>query len=122
MTDKLVNDFNYEEIVLDLALSLSEKKAQDVTVLDVKNLTPLTDFFIICHGESYVQLNALADFSEEKMKNMKIRKINEKLQSSEDPWVLMDFGFLIVHIFLKETRDFFNLEKLWIDAKVIKKY
>jgi ribosome-associated protein len=81
-------------------------------------LTTITDYFVICSGESTTQVKAIEEQIEERLKEegIKLRGV-EGLTFSH--WILMDYGDVIVHIFEEETRAFYELEKLWIDAKRI---
>jgi ribosome-associated protein len=93
-----------------------DKKAKEILILDLINLSTITDYFVICSGESTTQVKAIAEKIKEKFdeENINLRSI-EGLSYSH--WVLMDYGDVIVHIFEEETRKFYELEKLWIDAK-----
>ena len=82
------------------------------------NLTTIADYFVICSGESTIQVKAIAEQIEEKFKEANMRPLSiEGLKHSH--WVLMDYGDIIIHVFENETRMFYELEKLWIDAKRI---
>lgn len=103
---------------LKAARAAQDKKAKDILVLDLKGLTPIADYFVICSGESTTQVKAIAGQVEEKFDEADIKPLGiEGLKYSH--WVLMDYGGVIVHIFEQETRTFYELEKLWIDAKRI---
>ncbi|HDL78695.1 MAG TPA: ribosome silencing factor [Bacteroidetes bacterium] len=99
--------------IANLALS---KKATDIKILDVKELTSVTDFFVICSGDSDLHIKAIVDEVLEKMKADRIlpwhKEGYENLQ-----WVLVDFVDVVVHIFRREVREFYGLETLWGDAK-----
>ena len=87
-------------------------------ILDLQGLTTITDYFVICSGESTTQVKAIAEKVEEKFKESKVKPLGiEGLRYNH--WVLMDYGDVIVHIFEEEIRAFYELEKLWIDAKRI---
>jgi len=87
-------------------------------ILDLQGLTTITDYFVICSGESTTQVKAIAEQIEEKFKEMRVNPLGiEGLTYNH--WVLMDYGDVIIHIFEEETRAFYELEKLWIDAKRI---
>ncbi|MBQ4515368.1 MAG: ribosome silencing factor [Clostridia bacterium] len=98
--------------------TLDDKKADDIRVLSVGDLTILADYFIICSAQSTTQVKALADNVEEKMD-----EAGESLLKKEGKqglnWILMDYGDVICHIFYQETRDFYALEKLWADAQEV---
>ena len=87
-------------------------------ILDLQGLTSITDYFVICSGESTTQVKAIEEQIEEKFKESKVKPLGiEGLTYNH--WVLMDYGDVIIHIFEEETRAFYELEKLWIDAKRI---
>ena len=94
-----------------------KKKGTDIKVLDLRGITPVSDFFIICTASSNIHAKAIADslILESKMKDIKPWH-NEGYSNLS--WVLLDYVDVVVHIFLKETRKFYNLEGLWADAKI----
>ncbi|MDR3665278.1 MAG: ribosome silencing factor [Ignavibacteriaceae bacterium] len=94
------------------------KKGYDVKILDLRNLTTITDYFIICTGDSNTQVKAIADEVDKKMRDDGVRSWHTEGYSSLN-WVLIDFVDIVVHVFKKESRDYYNLEKLWGDAPVI---
>ncbi|AOZ91768.1 ribosome silencing factor [Paenibacillus crassostreae] len=105
--------------LLDLVVSSAQgKKAMNVVALDLKGISLVADYFVICHGNSDVQVQAIAtDIRKEAMSaGTTIRGI-EGMDSAR--WVLMDLGDVIVHIFHRDEREFYNIEKLWSDAKVV---
>ena len=95
-----------------------EKKAESVVVLDVRGLTSIADAFIICSGRSNRQVSAVADHVERFLKKEGIRPLSVEGRK-EGHWVLMDYGQVIIHVFYTETRTFYDLEGLWVDAKRI---
>lgn len=94
------------------------KKAESVVVLDVRGLTSIADAFIICSGRSNRQVSAVADHVERFLKQEGIRPLSVEGRK-EGHWVLMDYGQVIIHVFYTETRAFYDLEGLWVDAKRI---
>lgn len=110
----------YEEVDDEIKLALqcaSEKKAIDITVLDLREITSFTEFFLIANGTNQRQVQAIADeISEQLKKQMKFKAIRIEGYSAAE-WVLLDYGDFIVHIFNKKSRDFYELERLWRDAK-----
>jgi ribosome-associated protein len=92
------------------------KKAQALVVLDVRGLTSIADAFIICSGRSNRQVSAVADHIERYLRNEGIRPLSVEGRK-EGHWVLMDYGHVIIHVFYAETRSFYDLEGLWVDAK-----
>jgi ribosome-associated protein len=93
-----------------------EKKACDIIVLELKNIASFTDYFVICSADSDTQVKAIADYVIEKMKEDDVRVWHSEGYESLS-WVLLDFVDVVVHIFLKNTRDFYSIEKIWGDAK-----
>ncbi len=92
-----------------------DKKAHNIKVLDIKELTTLADYFVICHGTSSTQMGAISDEIEEKLKEEGVLMHNAGSRGS-DQWMLMDYGDVIVHIFNEESREFYGIENLWADA------
>ena len=92
------------------------KKAADVVIMDLRGLTTMTDFFVVCSADSDVQIRAIADAVDDGM----IAKGSAPWhrESGSSNWVLLDFVDVVVHIFHRNTRGFYNLEKLWGDAKI----
>lgn len=96
--------------------AMDDKKAYDIVCLEVTELTPLADYFIICSANNMPQVKAIADEVEEKMsKNGFEPKKVKSHQMGE--WVLLDYDDVMVHIFLNQAREFYKLESLWTDAK-----
>ena len=99
-----------------IVLALDSKKGQDIKLLKTANVTVLADYFVICTASSTTQIKTLSD------------EVDKLLSEAGEPplrregyrsggWVILDFGCVLVHIFLDETRDFYNLERLWSDAE-----
>jgi ribosome-associated protein len=91
------------------------KKAEDVVMLDMRKLCSFTEYFIIASGESSVQTKAIANAVTEKLKKENI-KIYHNEGREQGNWIVLDAGRFIIHLFLKEMREFYNLELLWADA------
>lgn len=98
-----------------IAEILDSKKAKDIQILDVEELTALADYFVLCSCTSSVQLRACADEVEEKMKELGVEPIHTDGYRS-GTWIALDYADVIVHIFLEETREFYSVERLWTDA------
>ncbi len=94
------------------------KKGYDVKILDLKELTSITDYFVICTGDSDTQIKAIADEIDKKLRDENIKVWHIEGYESLN-WVLLDYVDVVVHIFKKEIREFYNLEKLWGDAPTI---
>ena len=102
-----------------IAAAAREHKAQDLVLLKVDHLTSLADYFFICSGRSSRQVQAMADHILAKAKaDGGFRPLGIEGQA-KGQWVLMDYGDVIVHIFYHETRDFYDLDGLWLEAKRI---
>ena len=93
-----------------------DKKAEDLAVLDLRHISDVTDYFVICHGTSDRQVLTIADSIEERL----IRTLRVKPASVEGrqraEWILMDYIDFVVHVFVAEKREFYRLEPLWGDA------
>lgn len=100
--------------------ALLEKQGLDITVLDVRELTSLTDAFVVCHAESDVQIKALADNVAEQTREQLDEKPWQKEGLQERRWVILDYVNVVVHIFKKELRDYYDLERIWGDADITK--
>jgi ribosome-associated protein len=106
------------ERVKEIAEFLRDRKARDILVLDLEGMTTITDYFIICTVTSSVQTKALVRDLESFMKEYDVKPLSRDT-SVDSPWVLLDYNFFIIHLFLQEGRDYYRLEKLWSDAEVI---
>lgn len=97
--------------------ALKDKKAKEIVILDVRELTTLTDYFIVCHGTSETQIRALANNVLEDSKE----KIGEHAWQREGMdarrWIIIDYVNVVVHIFSQEKREFYGIERMWNDAK-----
>lgn len=94
------------------------KKGEEITVLDLSAISSFTDFFIIMHGNSSRQNQAIYENIEQELKAVKIRPLSKEGVNNAE-WILLDYGDFIVHIFSKEAREYYMLEKLWTDAPKI---
>ena len=99
---------------------LENKKGLDITILDLRKLNAITDFFVICSGTSTRHVNALSEEVQIKLKSDDGIRANSVEGSGTGNWVLIDYVDVIVHLFHHETREFYNLEKLWHEARKIK--
>jgi ribosome-associated protein len=92
------------------------KKAKNVVLMDLRRISSVTDYFICCHGDSDVQVKAIADAIINGMKNQGQRPWHKEGLEVNN-WVLLDYVDVVVHIFQRETRLFYGLERLWGDAE-----
>ena len=108
-----------KKIVNQFVELMQDKKVQDIVILDVKELTSLTDYFILCTSESNPQTKAVMDHIYKNMRANGLRPNNlEDTKTLE--WVAMDYFNVVIHIFNKETRGYYQFERLWGDAKIEK--
>ena len=100
------------------AKTLSDKKAQDIIIIDIQEKAAFADYFVICSGTSERQINSLIDDVEDSFakEGLFVKSIEGKNGSG---WILMDFGDVIVNLFTKEMRDKYNIEKVWGDCQFI---
>ncbi len=98
--------------------ALEEKKAEDIRVIDISNVSVIADYFIIANGSNKNQIQTLSDTVEEKLGRAGY-PMKQKEGYGSANWVLLDFGDIIVHIFDKENRLFYDLERIWRDGKMI---
>ncbi len=91
------------------------KKAFDILILDLRGLTYVTDYFVICSGSSTTQVSAISEWIEHTLAKAGERPSHVE-GGAESRWLLMDFGDVVVHIFDEQTRAYYGLEKLWSDA------
>ncbi len=101
-----------------MANALSSKKALDIKLLKVEDLTVLTDYFVIASGTSSTHVGALADELEFKLSEAGI-KPNRVEGAGSKSWILLDYGSVVAHVFYPEMRDFYALERLWADAQPV---
>ena len=95
-----------------------EKKALDIKIIDVQNITTLTDFIVICTSESEPQTQAITDHIHEQMKKDGTEVWHIEGYENLD-WVLLDYINIVVHVFSRESREYYDLERLWADGKII---
>lgn len=103
------------EIVHLIAQTALDKKAEDLLVLDVRGLSSLTDYFVIMSGRSSRHVQGLAESIGSELGRKRIKEATTE-GLSEGMWVLLDYQDVVVHIFYRDERDFYNLEGLWHDA------
>ena len=103
------------ELVID---ALEEKKAEDITILDISEISVLADYFVIADGNNRNQVQAMADSVEEALGRAGYEpKQIEGYQTAN--WILMDYKDVIIHVFSKEDRGFYDLERIWRDGKPV---
>jgi len=95
-----------------------EKKGHQIAILNVDGLSNVTDYFVIVSADSDVQLKAIADHIERKLKTDNKINYYHKEGTNSANWILLDYIDVVVHIFRKETREYYGLERLWADAEL----
>ena len=97
--------------------ALSDKKGEDIKIIDITGISVLADYFIIANGTNDSQVNALVDNVEEELHKAGY-PLKQREGRASGSWVLLDFGDIIVHVFDKENRLFYDLERIWKDGKI----
>ena len=105
-------DMETTDLAKKIMAILEEKKAADILALDISEISTLADYFILASAENVRQLDALEDAVEEGI-GLELNKEGE----GDSGWILMDYKDIVVHLFTKEQREFYDLEKIWSDAK-----
>ncbi|MDD2553634.1 MAG: ribosome silencing factor [Desulfotomaculaceae bacterium] len=107
------------QAVVNIAVQAAEnKKAMDVTVLDIKAVSVIADYFVICSGRTVTQVQAIVEKIQEELKKEGVIAFGRE-GYREANWVLLDYGDVIIHVFQEAERQFYNLERLWGDARVV---
>lgn len=98
--------------------ALDEKKGEDIKIIDIAEISSIADYFVIVNGNNPAQLRAMYDEVEDKLSKAGYEpKRVEGIRS--DSWILLDYGDIIIHIFSKEDREFYDLERIWVDGKIV---
>ena len=109
---------NSKQLANKIAGLIFNKKGFDVKILDISQLTTMTDYFVICSGDSDTQVKAISDEVDKKLRDEGIKCWHTEGYKSLS-WVLLDYVDVVVHVFKKDAREYYNLEKLWGDANII---
>ncbi|MFP4021136.1 MAG: ribosome silencing factor [Halanaerobium sp.] len=113
-----MSDLGIKDIALLAADAADDKKAEDIDILNVQGLTVIADYFVLCSANSDQQVRAVARAVDEKLSEKGIEP--KKIAGMDDArWVLMDYTDVIVHVFKKREREYYDLERLWSDAEKI---
>ena len=107
------------EVALAAARAADEKKATDILVQDVRELVSITDYFVIVTASNARQVEAIIDEIEEALRENLQVKPNHTEESRDGSWSLLDYGDVVVHVFMPEAREYYRLEELWNDAPVL---
>lgn len=101
-----------------IAALLDEKKGKKVDIISVGDKTALTDYFVVASAYSSTAVKSLADYVEEELEKVGISPLHKDVDSK---WIALDYAGVIVHIFYDETRDFYQIERLWVDGDNVKR-
>jgi ribosome-associated protein len=96
----------------------SDRKASDVLLLDIREVTTIADYFVICSANNPRQIQAIADTLEEELEKQGAKALHRE-GIAEAGWILLDFGDVIIHIFGTKEREYYRLERLWSQAKTV---
>src|SRR5437879_2429815 len=96
----------------------SDKKASDIILLDIRDVSTIADYFVICSGNNTRQIQAIADAIDEELGKQGARVLHRE-GVAESGWLLLDFGDVIIHIFGPKEREYYRLERLWSEAKTV---
>lgn len=106
------------ELAHTIVSALEDKLGEDILLLDIRAVAPLADYFVICSGTSDRMLGALENAVQREVKTK--HKIRPRVEGSPgDGWVLADYGDVIVHLFSPDRRDFYRIEELWSEGKIV---
>lgn len=108
---------NANEIVREAVRAIDSKKGENIEVIGITDLTIIADYFVIATGTSNTQVKAIAEEVEFKLEQQGVAP--HHIEGRNTPWVCLDYNSVVVHIFYKDQRDFYKLERLWEDGKKI---
>ncbi len=107
------------DIARTIVESLEEKKGEDILLLDLVDVCSFTDYFVICNGSSKRALKALAEEVRKTVKQEHVIRVQSVEGEPSDGWLLIDYGDVILHLFSKDLRQYYQLEELWHEGKVL---
>jgi len=114
-------DMNDSKKMAKLAVeALEDKKGEDIQIIDIKDISVIADYFIISNGANSLQVDALVDSVMDKLGRNGYEPLRIEGNRSSS-WILMDYGDVVVHVFSREDRLFYNLERIWRDGKAVSK-
>lgn len=106
-----------KELALAIAAAASNKKAHDIVLMKMEGLTVATDYFVVCSANTATQTRAIADEVEEKLAENGV-DFSHKEGYREGEWILVDYGDCVLHVFTRDSREYYALEQLWGDAEL----
>ncbi len=108
-----------KQVLETIVKALDSKRAEDIQVIGIGELTVLGDYFVIANGTSTTHTRTLADEVDYKLSEMGMEPIHREGRGNGSSWIVLDYGDVIVHIFYKEARDFYQLERMWADGEQV---
>lgn len=108
---------NAEQLMKLVVNGAEEKKAHDIVALNLQGISLVADYFVICHGNSDTQVQAIVDEIRKRAEQAGCNVRIEGLDAAR--WVLLDMGDVVAHVFHKDEREYYHLERLWSDAKAV---
>jgi ribosome-associated protein len=119
MNARKIKNKDESAVLAEIAVKgMQEKKAKEIVCMDLRNVNnSVTDYFVICHGDSNTQVDAIADSVEAEIKKATGEKPWHREGFENAEWILLDYVNVVVHVFQKTQRDFYRLEALWADAE-----
>ena len=109
---------NAEELLQQAVVSLDKHKGDDLLALKVSGVTSIADYFLLATGTSATNVRSLADYVEEELAKQGKRPLRNEGYRAGD-WITLDYGDVLVHIFRRDMREFYDLERLWVDAEKV---
>lgn len=114
----MTNKISIDEYLHTIYKALDDKKAEDIQIIDITEISCMADYFVITNGSNVNQVHALCDNVSEELAKLKVLTKQTEGYTAGN-WILMDYGDIIIHIFDKESRSFYDLERIWKDGKVV---
>lgn len=118
---KTVTKEQAHELAEKIAAIIDEKKGRDIVIIDISEKSVLADYFVIASGRSTTAVRSLCDNVEEKLSKEGIEPVRRD-GMNETKWIVMDYGSVILHVFHEETREYYRLERLWVDGANCERY